>query len=113
MENTEQNSVSKDDKTIAMLIHFAGIISIIGPLVVWIIKKDQSDYVDKNGRISLNYQIPIFIISVIIVSIVKVFGVGGFILTFIGLINVILCLLNGYKANIGKYPNYPISIKIL
>ena len=55
-------SVSSDEKTMAMFCHlaaFAGVVipfgNIIGPLVVWLIKKDSSPYIDYHGREALNF----------------------------------------------------------
>ncbi len=54
----------KDARTWAMLCHigaFAGYIipfgHIIAPLVIWLIKKDESPFVDDQGKESLNFQI--------------------------------------------------------
>jgi len=111
-ENKFEN-VTQDDKSIAMLVHFSGVISILGPLVIWLLKKDQSEYVNVNGKIALNFQIPLFLIGLVIGAIVHLIDFGGFILTLLGLVNIVLCLLNGYKAYNGDLPKYPISIEIL
>ena len=45
---------SKDDKTMAMLCHLLAIFTtFIGPLIIWLIKKDQSAYVNQQGKEAL------------------------------------------------------------
>ena len=63
-ENQEVKPVNKDDRTWAMLCHLsalAGFVvpfgSIIGPLIVWLIKKDEMPIVDEHGKKALNFQI--------------------------------------------------------
>lgn len=60
--------VSRSEKNYAMLCHlvaFSGFIipfgSIIGPLVMWLIKKEESEFINYHGKESLNFQISIAI----------------------------------------------------
>jgi hypothetical protein len=61
--------LSKDDRLWATFCHVAVFSScfigpigaIIGPLVVWLIKRDQSPYIDENGKKALNFQISMLI----------------------------------------------------
>ena len=64
MSDIQGGALTSEEKNYAMLAHLlalAGLIlpfgSIIGPLVIWLIKKDESPFVDKNGKESLNFQI--------------------------------------------------------
>ena len=42
--------ITQEDKTMAMLCHLLAIVSwFLGPLIVWLIKKDQSKFVDEHG----------------------------------------------------------------
>src|SRR5689334_1430002 len=53
---------TQDDKTMAMLSHLLGIVlGFVGPLIIWLIKKDQSPFVDDQGKESLNFQIMLVI----------------------------------------------------
>ena len=63
-ENQQLEPLSKDEKTWAMLCHLSAVAgfvipfgSILGPLVVWLIKKDEMPIVDLHGKKSLNFQI--------------------------------------------------------
>jgi len=49
---------SQDDRSMAMLAHLLGIFTgFLGPLIIWLMKKDQSPFVDDQAKESLNFQI--------------------------------------------------------
>jgi uncharacterized protein len=62
-----------DERTWGMVAHlsaFAGFIlpfagSVLGPLVVWLIKRDQSEFVSDQGKEALNFNISVMIAGVI------------------------------------------------
>ena len=66
---------NKDARMWAMFAHLAGfafllpvipgIGSIIGPLVIWLIKKDQYPFVDEQGKEALNFQITMLIYGIV------------------------------------------------
>ncbi|GFN33220.1 DUF4870 domain-containing protein [Paenibacillus xylaniclasticus] len=111
--------LSREDRLFGMLCHllaFVGIFiplgSVLGPLVIWLIKRDQSSYVDMQGKESLNFQIS-FIIYLIISTILISVVIG--IITTIALliIWVILTLIGTVKANDGSHYRYPFTIRFL
>lgn len=60
VESSNQTSqsdgvVTVSEKQYAMLIHLTQIIGIIIPLVLWLIKKDSSKFIDDNGKIVINW----------------------------------------------------------
>ena len=63
--------LSQDEKTMAMLIHLSGIFTgFVGPLIIWLIKKDESPFVDRHGKTALNFFITLAIaafVSVILI----------------------------------------------
>lgn len=111
---------TKDDRTWGMLCHLAafagfftgGIGNIVGPLVVWLIKKDESAYVDVNGKESLNFQITVMIALVVSVPLMFV-GIG--ILTFFAalIIDVVFVIIAAIKTNEGTAYRYPMNIRFI
>src|SRR6266852_3321441 len=68
---------TQDDKTMGMICHLLGIIlGIIGPLIIWLIKKDQSKFVDDQGKEALNFQIVLLILH-LVASPVSCFSLGA------------------------------------
>jgi uncharacterized Tic20 family protein len=68
---TRSQMSEKDERLWGMFCHlaaFAGYIgvpfgNIIGPLIVWLIKRKESAFVDDQGKESLNFQITMFIVA--------------------------------------------------
>ena len=120
-EAVEPNgSLSKDERTWGMLCHliaFAGIVipylgCIIGPLVIWLIKKDEMPFVNDQGKESLNFQITMFIAFIICFLLMFVF-IGIFLMLILGIYWVVVVIIAAVKANDGVYYRYPYAIRFL
>lgn len=108
---------SKEERTYGMLCHLLALStfivpfgSILGPLVIWLIKKDQSPYVDAQGKESLNFQISIAIYA-IVSSILILILVGGILLIAIGIFWLVYVIIASTKANDGIVYRYPLTIR--
>jgi uncharacterized Tic20 family protein len=113
--------VTAEEKTWAMLSHisgFAGYLgvvpfaSIIGPLIVWLLKKDTSAFVDEHGKESLNFQITMSIAYAIIIALCFVF-IGFLLLPLWGLWLVVLVVVAAIKASNGEHFRYPLTIRFV
>ncbi|MCF7502031.1 DUF4870 domain-containing protein [Pseudoalteromonas sp. L1] len=110
---------NKDHRTWAMLCHlssFAGLLipfgSVIGPLIVWLAKKDEMPLVAEHGRKSLNFQLTMMIAYII--SFLLMFVVIGIILLpVIAIFAFIMVVVSAIKANDGKEVDYPLSIEFI
>lgn len=110
---------SKDAQTWGMLSHLialAGFVipfgNIIGPLVIWLIKKDEYPFVDDQGKESLNFQISMtiyFIISAILIVVV----IGILLMIALVIVEVIFIILATVKANSGEKYRYPLTIRLI
>lgn len=109
----------KEERTWGMFCHlvvFLGFIipfaSIIGPLVIWMIKRDEMPFVEDQGKESLNFQITMLL--AMIVSGLLIFVVIGFVLIFVVLIfQFIVVIIASIKANEGVYYRYPLCIRFI
>jgi hypothetical protein len=106
--------VSKDARTWGMLCHLLGLFTnFVGPLVVWLIKKDEDPFIDRQGKEALNFQITVAIayaasgVLVLLCGIGFITGIGVFIC------NLIFCIMASVKANDGKDYRYPVSIRLI
>ncbi len=90
-------ATSQDEKTLAIVMHVLGLVGfpIIGPLVIWLMKKDISAYLDAQGRELMNFQVSVLIyamvsalLCIILIGFPMLFvvGVGSLIFTIIGLV---------------------------
>ena len=108
----------KQARTWGMFCHlaaFAGLIlpsfgQIIGPLVVWLIKKDEYAFVDAQGKKSLNFQISMTIYGIVAVILCLVI-IGWFLLAALGIVNIICVIIASVKTSNGEEFNYPLAIK--
>ncbi len=86
--------------------------SIIGPLIVWLIKKDESSFVDSQGKEALNFQITMLI--AFLVCIVLAFILIGFLLMAVVVIfNLIMIILAAIKTSEGEDFRYPVSLRLI
>ena len=110
---------AKDARTWAMFCHvgaFAGYIipfgHIIAPLIIWLIKKDESPLVDDQGKESLNFQISISIYA--IVAALLTFVIIGIVLLIALLIfDVVMVIVATVRANNGERYRYPLCLRFV
>jgi len=107
------------ERTWAMLCHLSALAmfifpfgNIIGPLVIWLIKKDESEFVDDQGKESLNFQISFTIYCIIAAFLILVI-IGIFILIALGVLFLVLVIIATVKANSGEKFRYPLSIRFI
>jgi len=106
-------SPTPDERTAATLAHLLTLIcGFIAPLVIYLIKKDDSKYVAAHAKESLNFQITIFI-GYIIGFLTLLLLIGFLILMFIGIVHLILVIVATIKASENKMYRYPINIRIV
>ena len=104
---------SKDDQTMAMLAHLLGIlIGFLGPLIIWLIKKDQSPFVDDQGKEALNFQITL-IIGYVIGGATSVICIGFVILPAVWIAGLILAIMGAMAASKGEAYRYPLTLRLV
>jgi hypothetical protein len=109
----------QDDRLLAMLCHltsFGGYLfpfaNIIIPLVLWLVKKDESPLIDLHGKESVNFQISVTIYAV--VGIVLAFVLIGFVLLLaLVVFQVVVVILASIKAYNGEPYRYPLCIRFI
>ena len=98
---------------LAHLIALSGIIvpivgNIGGPLIIWLMKKDQSPFVDDQGKESLNFQIWVLIVALLLSPTICIV-IGFFLLPALGIAAAVLSVIAGIKANEGVAYRYPLT----
>ncbi len=105
--------ISKDDKTMAMLCHLLAIFTgFLGPLILWLIKKDQSAYVDQQGKEALNFQITVSI-AAFLSSLLMYVCIGFLALPAVLIANLVFCIMGCVAANKGEPYRYPVSLRLV
>ncbi len=124
----------QEDRTWGMLCHlasFAGLLvptlgNILGPLLVWLIKRNDSPYVDAHGKESLNFQISLSIYLLAGGGILTVFGfllgfvicLGPLVVAMMGvavsalvIVGIIYQIVGSVRAKEGNFLRYPMTIR--
>ena len=109
----EQAPVSKDATNMAMLCHILAIFTgFLGPLIIWLIKKDDMPFVDRHGKEALNFQLTVLIAWV--ASGLSMFVCVGFVLMpVVGIADLVLCIIAAVKTSRGEEYRYPVNIRFI
>ncbi|MCC9607131.1 DUF4870 domain-containing protein [Blastopirellula sp. JC732] len=108
-----------ENRTMAMLCHllsFSGyvipipLVAVIAPLILWSMKKEESEFIDHHGRESINFQLSILIYVTIGVVLICAY-VGFLLLPAIGAFAIVMPIIAAVKANQGEWYRYPLCIR--
>ena len=95
---------------LGLFFHFFG--HLLGPLLVWLIKRGDAPEIDANGKESLNFQISMLIYD-IIAGILCLVVIGIFILIALWILNTVFVIIASVKTSEGKVYRYPFTIRFL
>ena len=121
--------VNRDSRTWGMACHISALVGslclpslghLVGPLVVWLLKKDRDPFADDQGRESLNFQISMTIYGLVLAALVFisailsailiglpfliVFAVMAGVLWIVDMILVIVAAVQAYNGVVYRYP---------
>ncbi len=109
----------KDARTFGMLCHllaFAGLVipfgNIIGPLVIWLIKREEYPFVDEQGKEALNFQISVFLYA-IVCGLLSLILIGIPLLIALGIFWLVVVIIASVKANAGESYRYPLNLRLI
>lgn len=117
--------VNRDARMWAMFCHLAAlgalivpvVGSVIGPLIIWQIKKDDFPFVDEQGKEAVNFQISMLLYAVIgsVVCLITCIGAPlmPIILLAVSIVDLIFLLIAAVKANNGFHYRYPLCIRFI
>ncbi len=84
----------------------------LGPLVIWLMKKEEMPFVDEQGKEALNFQITVAI-AVLASALLTVVLIGFLLLPVIGIGALVLTIIATVKANSGEHYRYPVSWRLI
>lgn len=101
------DGISSDDRLWATLAHLSIVaVALIGPLVIWLVKKEESPFVEDQAKEALNFHISVFIASLVLM----ITFVGP---AVIGICAVVYGIIAGMEANKGVYYRYPYILRLV
>lgn len=95
---------------LGVLVHFPG--HLLGPLIVWLWKRDDAPELDAHGKEALNFQISMLIYNVI-AAIFCLVLIGFLFLAVLWVLNAIFVIIASIQASDGKFYRYPMTIRFL
>ncbi|ERR1051325_2540294 len=95
---------------LGFFFHFLG--HLLGPLIVWLIKRGDSPEIDAAGKESLNFQISMLIYD-IIAGILCLVLIGIPILIALWILNTVFVVIASIKTSEGQIYRYPLTIRFL
>ncbi len=128
---------TKNDNNTAFLIHlsaFFGYVipfgAIVGPLVIWEINKEKSEFVNENGKEAINFNLSYllytFLLGLSVVPFIirtvmsefhhlDLFGIitAGSLIGLLAIVKFVLIILAAVSANQGEVYHYPLTIKFI
>lgn len=118
----EISAPGKEERNWALFAHlsslssFVGIPGFIGPLVVWLIKKDELPFASAQAKEALNFQISLFIYG--LVCVVLIFTIVGALIAIPGLIalaliEIVFTIIASIQAGEGKSYRYPMTFRLI
>jgi uncharacterized Tic20 family protein len=101
---------TSDEKTLALLAHvLTFVLPILAPLVIYLVKKDESSFVAYHAKESLNFQITLFIICFVLFITV----IGILVVWIVAILGYILVIVATIRASEGKLYKYPFALRLI
>ncbi|MBK5549388.1 DUF4870 domain-containing protein [Pseudomonas sp. TH03] len=110
---------SQEVRQWAMFCHLSALLGIwipfgtlIGPLILWQMKRESDPFIDAQGKEALNFQITVAIAATISFFLMLVV-IGFFLLGLIAIGGLVLTIIAGVKANDGVPYRYPFTWRVI
>jgi uncharacterized Tic20 family protein len=121
---------SADERQWALFAHLSALLGCIvtgawfgwgcflGPLIIWLVKKDTMPFVDDQAKEALNFNITVAIIGVALLVLTAItFGLGVLLAIPIGVVVgiawLVFTILAGIRANEGVRYRYPFTLRLI
>jgi uncharacterized Tic20 family protein len=107
------------DRTYATFMHlmlpiatFSVLPLVFGPLIMWLIRRQDSPFIDDHGKEALNYNISIFF-YLFISALTFLCGIGIVLMPLVWVMALVTSVLAAIAANKGEFYRYPMCIRII
>ena len=101
---------TSDERTLAILSHVLTIVAgFLAPLIIYLIKKDESPFVTAHARESLNFQLTMAIAVIVLFLTI----IGILLIWVLGIYILVLVIVATVKASENKLYRYPFTIRFI
>jgi uncharacterized Tic20 family protein len=111
---------SPDARKWAMFCHLAALVGllgngigfVLGPLIVWLVKREEDAFIDDQGKEAVNFQLTMFI-AAIISGLLMLIVIGFLLIAIVAALMIIFPIIGATKANEGELYRYPLTIRFI
>jgi|SRR5690625_2308047 len=104
---------TNDERLLAMLIYLTSFFTtIVGPLLIWLFKRNESAFIDFHGKNYFNFIISYFIYG-IVVTILMFIGIGFLLIPVVAIAAFVFTILAAVRSYNGEMYRIPFIFKIL
>jgi uncharacterized Tic20 family protein len=120
MSDVSITSPSVEERNWAVLAHLSALLGLVvwaagillGPLIVWLVKRDTLPFVNDQAREALNFQITVFLAGIVCTALIFLL-IGIPLLVALGLFDLVFVIIAAVKANEGVAYRYPICLRLI
>lgn len=127
MADGPTGAIAEHERQWAMFAHLSalsglftgGLGAIIGPLIIWLVKKDTMPFVDDQGKEALNFNITVAIAMAVLIGVgtilmIVLIGFLFYLVAFaLGVAWLVVVVLATIKANEGVRYRYPMTLRLI
>lgn len=95
---------------LGVFLHFPG--HLLGPLVVWLVKRGDSPEIDAHGKEALNFQISMLLYT-LISGVFCLILIGFVFIAVLWVLNAVFVIIASIQASEGKFYRYPMTIRFI
>ena len=107
----QEIETNKDSCLLAMWCHLLLILScFVGPLIIWLLKKDDDEFVNDQGKEALNFFITVALANA---ASLIVFCLAPILIPAIMIVAVIFVIIAAVKSKAGKRYRYPLCLRLI
>jgi len=109
----EHVTTSSDERLWAMLIYVTSFFTtIIGPIIIWLIKREESAFIDHHGKEYFNFILSYFIYG-IAASILMIILIGFILAPLVGIAAFVFTIVAAVKAYQGEMYRIPLIFRLI
>jgi uncharacterized Tic20 family protein len=120
MSDLSITSPTAEERQWAMFAHLSALLGLVvwaagillGPLIVWLIKRDTLPFVNDQGKEALNFQITVFLAGIVCTALIFVL-IGIPLLAALAIFDLVFLIIAAVKANEGVAYRYPICLRLI
>ncbi|MBL8857052.1 MAG: DUF4870 domain-containing protein [Planctomycetes bacterium] len=97
---------------LTLLGYVIGLGHFLPPLIIYLSKKDENEFIADQARESLNFQITVLLLALVCLPFICI-GIGIVMLILLGIFQLVMVIVAGIQAHDGKRFRYPLTLRLV